>query len=294
MYSLANFFQEVSREGFFSQTQFANTPEPNSLCFAASKKYLIQANRNDAISSILTTVEFADLVSPGKGLVVLKEPEEAFYTLHNHLVSNCKMQPRLTPFIDSSARVHSTAYLDPYVWIGPNVEIGPGAIILSGSILRDNAVIGPNAVVGASGHFYKRYKNQLLNVLHAGGVLLEESVQVLAGAVISKSLHTDFTTIGKNSIISVKAHVGHGCKIGERCIITGNAQISGYTQIGDDVWIGPSATIGNLLKIDSKVRIETGSVVVEDLKEGERVSGSFAIKHCFNMMEYTKRKRGAR
>ena len=142
-------------------------------------------------------------------------------------------------------------------------------------------------------NFYKKYNDGMFKVLHAGGVWLQESAQVLAGAVVSKSLHTDYTIIGAESVISIKSHVGHGCIVGKRSIVAGNAQISGYTKVGDDVWIGPSATVGNLLTIGNNVCIEIGSVVVANLADGERVSGNYALSHSKNMMNYVRMKRSS-
>ncbi len=291
MHRLSEFFEYVIRDGTFNQTQFTNSDQQQSICFVAAEKYLHQVNKNPAITCVVTTEGFGDGINETKGLVISPTPEKAFYRLHNRLVSEFQMQPMLEPAVNSSALIHPTAHVDEYVSIGEDVEIGPGAVVLGGSILKQGVLVGPNAVIGAEGHFYKRYDGCIFRVLHAGGVLLEQGAQVLAGAVVSKALHTDFTIIGVESVISIKAHVGHGCKIGERCIIGGNAQISGYTELKNDVWIAPSVTIGSLISVGNNAAVETGSVVVESVKDGDRVSGNFAIDHRANMMNYVKAKR---
>lgn len=289
---MSEFFKHTERDGIFSQTQFANSAQQESVCFVAAKKYLHQVNENPAISCVMTTEELAGGVDSAKGLAISPTPEKAFYQLHNRLVCEFQMRPALEPFIDPSARIHPTAHVDEYVSIGPDVEIESGAVVLDGSILKQGVLVGPNAVIGADGHFYKRYDGHIFRVLHAGGVMLEQGAQVLAGGVISKALHTDFTVVGSESVVSIKAHVAHGCKIGHRCIIAGNAQVSGYTEVGNDVWIGPSATVGNLLKIGKGASIEVGSVAIESLDAGRRVSGNYAIDHRTNMMNYARKRRG--
>jgi UDP-3-O-[3-hydroxymyristoyl] glucosamine N-acyltransferase len=294
MHRLSDFFERTERDGSFLQTQFANSSQPGSVCFVAADKYLRQVNGNPAIACVVTTEALAGNVDVAKGLAISPTPEKAFYQLHNRLVSEFQMRPKLEPFVDPSARIHPSAYVDKYVCIGPEVVVEPGAVVLGGTILKRGALVGPNAAIGADGHFYKRYDGHIFRVLHAGGVVLEQNAQVLSGGVVSKALHTDFTVIGLESVVSIKAHVAHGCKIGHRCIIAGNAQVSGYTEMDNDVWIGPSATIGNLLKIGEGASIEVGSVIIENLDAGRRVSGNFAIDHRSNMMDFARKRRRGR
>lgn len=292
MYQLDAFFEKTIHNGCFLQTQFANTDQPHSLCFAANERYIKIATDNPAISAIVTTLKLAETLSTSKGLVALDAPEASFYHLHNALARDHQMRPDISPRIDESAQVHPTAHVDPYTQIGADVVIGPGAVIMNGSVLEDGVVIGPNAVIGADGHFFKRFGDDLVSVAHAGGVWLRRQSHVLASAVVSKSLHTDFTQIGAESVVSVKSHVGHGCCVGDRTIIAGASQISGYTQIGNDVWIGPGVTIGNLLKIGDNASIEAGSVVITNLADGARVSGNYAVAHTINMIEFARKRRG--
>lgn len=292
MHRLKNFFDVTDRDGSFVQTQFANTTQSNSLCFAATERYIDIARDNPAISAIITSPELVHRCRDDQAVAGVANPEKEFYRIHNEMAQNHQMRPALNPGIHETARIHKTASIDPYSQIDAHVEVGPNASVMSGSVLGENAVVGPNAVIGAEGHFFKRFDDNLVMVCHAGGVRLAAGAHVLAGAIVSKAMHTDFTEIGTQSVVSVKAHVGHGCKIGERTIIAGSAQISGYTSIGDDCWIGPSATVGNLLKVGNNVKIETGSVVIESLSDGARVSGNYAVKHATNMMEYARKRRG--
>ena len=283
----------VRRDGGFMQTQFATTDQKNSLCFARNRKFIDAANRNAAISCVITEPELAPLVSDSKGLWVSETPEEDFYRLHNELAIHHQMRPALDAGIDPSASIHPDAHVDDYTEIGPGVTVAAGAIVLAVTILREGVEVGPGAIVGADGHFYKRFGGHLFCVRHAGGVLAGKNAHILAGAIVSRSLHTDFTVIGSESVVSVKSHVAHGCHIGDRVIIAGASQVSGYTRIGDDAWIGPGCTIGNLLTIGSGVSVEAGSVVIENLENDARVSGNFAIPHGINMMRYV-RARGRR
>ncbi|MBV1931534.1 MAG: hypothetical protein KUG71_07440 [Porticoccaceae bacterium] len=291
MYKLSSFFKDTERDGEFSQTQFSNTSMSKSLCFIGKEQYLHQANKNDNVSAVIVSNKLANKVEPEKGLVVTDDPELSFYKLHNELHNYHNMNPAMPFGRGDNIAAHPTAIISEKTYIGSNVKIGPGAIIEDYCFIEDNVAIESGAIVGSAGHYYKNFHGRHFRVEHAGGVKLSQGVQILAGAVVSRSLHTDYTTVGEDSIISVKAHVGHGCQIGKRCVLTGNVQVSGFTRLGDDVWVGPSATIGNLLSIGSGSRIETGSVVVKNLPKDSRVSGNFAWEHRANVREYTKRLR---
>jgi UDP-3-O-[3-hydroxymyristoyl] glucosamine N-acyltransferase len=286
---LARFLENLRRDGAFRQTQFASADVPESLCFIGRAKYLRQANDNAAISCVITSPEFAPAVAPEKGLAVAADPERVFYELHNKLFYSGLMHPDLETGVDASADIHSSAVVAEHCYIGKGVTIGPGAVVEAYSHLGDGVEVGPGAIVGASGHFFKRYGGKLFKVAHAGGVWLEEDAHILAGAIVSKAVHTDFTRVGRESVISVGTHVGHGCKVGERCTLAGGVQVSGYTAIGNDVWIGPSAVIGNLLHVGDGVRVETGSVVVKNVAAGEVVSGNFAYSHRRHLREHARR-----
>lgn len=292
MYKLSSFFEAVYHDGLFLQTQFANTGMPQSLCYVAKEQYLHQANDNSNVVCIVVPESLASNVGSGKGVVIARNAEQTFYQLHNELFSQHNMRPKMDFYRSENVYIHPSAIVSERTHIGSNVHIGAGVIVEDYVHISDDVRIESGAILGSSGHYYKRYDNKLFRVEHAGGVWIEQGVQVLAGAVVSKSLHPDFTTIGEETVVSIQAHIGHGCKVGKRCTLTGGVQVSGFTTIGDDVWAGPSATIGNLRTIANATRIETGSVVIKDTLKGEHVSGNFAVNHRSNIRAYTKMLRG--
>jgi len=292
MYRLSRFFSDVFRDGEFKYTQFANTSMPDSLCYVAREEFLHQVNENPNISCVIAPEEIASGIASSKAVVIAEQAEQAFYYLHNELFLQHDMVPEMNFGRSKGARIHPSAIVSEKSYIGANVSVGPGVIIEEWSYIGDNVSIESGAIVGSSGHYYKKYDNKLLKVEHAGGVWLEEGVQVLAGAVVSKTLHTDFTRIGQDTVVSIKAHVGHGCVVGKRCTLTGNVQIAGFTTLGDDVWVGPSATIGNLLSIGNRARIEIGSVVIKNVPDDGRVSGNFAYAHREHLRAYAIKAKG--
>ena len=126
---------------------------------------------------------------------------------------------------------------------------------------------------------YQRSNSKIIEVVHAGGVHVQDRVTVDENSAISSAVFGGFTQIGQDTKISVRVHVGHGSSIGKRCLIASGVTISGSVIIGDNVWIGSGATISNEVRIGDWANVSIGSVVTKDVAPGQKVSGNFAIDH---------------
>ncbi|MGN1151821.1 MAG: hypothetical protein ACI4SN_06650 [Lachnospiraceae bacterium] len=49
--------------------------------------------------------------------------------------------------------------------------------------------------------------------------------------------------------------------------------------VGADSWVGVNATISNRIQVGNHARVSLGSVVTKDVKDGQTVTGNFAIDH---------------
>lgn len=85
--------------------------------------------------------------------------------------------------------------------------------------------------------------------------------------------------IGDNVKIDNLVHIGHGVKVKQNTMIVANSGIGGRTEIGENVWVGFASTIRNGLKVENNSRINMRAVVTKEVKEGQAVSGNFAIEH---------------
>src|SRR6218665_236828 len=193
---------DVYRDGQFERTDFAAAEVPQTLCLALTEKYLKIANANPAISCVVTSAEFAPLVRRDVGVVVADNPQPLFYRLHNELVLQHGMRPLLAEGIDASTRIHPSAVVEDGVSIGRNVVIEAGAIVKRNTVLEDGVLVAAGALIGVEGHFYKQFGDGLVRIEHGGGVLVRKGSQILAGAIIQKSLYPNFTEIGTDTVIS--------------------------------------------------------------------------------------------
>jgi UDP-3-O-[3-hydroxymyristoyl] glucosamine N-acyltransferase len=279
---LSDFFPqaEVIRDADFAWTMFPATPLPGSLCYALSEAVVDRVNRNTNIQAVITSKSMVHRVAGDKGIVVSESAELDYYQLHNRLVDSQQMPPLV-----GKRYISEDAYIDPGAYIGRNVHIEAGveisafAYIADNSIIGANTFIGPHAVIGARGMQCLKVDGKSFNIRYAGGVRLGSNCEVLAHAVVQKPYQPFFTDIGDHTKISVRANVGHGCRIGKNSMIAGNVTIAGNVCMGDNLWIGPSSTIADGLTIGDNVRIILGSVVVNHISDNQVVSGNFAIEH---------------
>ncbi|PTT48721.1 acetyltransferase [Aeromonas sp. HMWF016] len=90
--------------------------------------------------------------------------------------------------------------------------------------------------------------------------VLEEGVQVMAGAIIQAGTH-----IGPNSIVNTGAIVDHDCWVGGNNHIAPGAVLSGGVSTEDAVHIGTGAMLIQNIKIGSHTVVGAGATVIKDL-----------------------------
>ncbi len=279
---------DIVRDGSFFVLDEADTTTPGSLVYAQNLFYLQKAAENPCVSAILCPPSLAQELSKSSTAVIVAEnPRHRFFDLYVKLKALGKMLPQMDFGIGQDCRVHPSAVVSPNSWLGNRVVIGANTVIEDHCIVGDDVEIGPNVVIGAEGLLTIRQPDgRLLLVNHAGGVEIGAGCQILAGAIIAKSLFRRFTKIGQHCQIGIMANIGHGARVGEACVVSGNTVIAGRSQLGDRVWVGASASVAQGLSVGDGAQIKMGSVVVADVAPGGVVSGNFAVNHRINMTRY--------
>ena len=170
--------------------------------------------------------------------------------------------------------------------IGSNAKIHPTAIIYDNVIIGNNAKIHPYCVIGAGGFspFWEGEKQYIFP--HIGGVIIGDDVEIQAMTNIDRG-GIGNTIIGTNTKIDTQCHIGHNTRIGDGCTICAKTQTGGSNVIGDKVFIAPNVAIRTMgyiwaggsnkksdyITIGDGAFIGFGSLVVKDVKPGERVMG---------------------
>ncbi|UZP66738.1 acetyltransferase [Desulfovibrio mangrovi] len=102
----------------------------------------------------------------------------------------------------------------------------------------------------------------------AEDVLLEEGVQVMAGAMIITG-----SRIGANTIVNTRASVDHDCLIGAHCHLAPGTTLSGTVTVGDGSLIGTGASVIQGIRIGEHCVIGAGAAVIRDIPTGATATG---------------------
>jgi UDP-3-O-[3-hydroxymyristoyl] glucosamine N-acyltransferase len=273
---------KIIRNGRFENLGFFADDLPQKLIFIEGPKFVKAAQRANGAACILAAPDVSAMVAEAQGLAVSLQPRLDFWGIQRFLaLATTFYGPSFPTVIDPSATVHPRAWIsETNVTVGPAAEIGPNVMIHGGTSIGARVRIQAGAIIGAEGFQTVRTDDRLVQMVHAGGVAIHDDVEIFANAVVARAVFRQQTTLGRFSRIGNGAFVSHNVQIGSRSFVGHNAAVNGNTVIGDDVWIGPNATIANLLDIGSGASVSLGSVVIESVAPGARVSGPFAIDHA--------------
>lgn len=292
---LSNYYNntDIARDGIFNTLGYVDSSVENTLAYCDTFAYLRKANENENISCIMTKPDLAEHVSQNKGILISNRPRCTFYSLHNLLCKKENYGLQIEYGIGNNCSIHPSAIIAKQTMIGNNVTISENAVIKSGVSIGDNTFIDVGVTIGSQGLLYiiEEKKNNVIFIHHAGGVEIGNNVTILSHTTIVKSIHEGYlTSIGDNSIIGISTNIGHEAQIGKNVVMSSNCVIARRAQILEGAWIGPSSVIREHIIIGKFAQVKLGSIVVEDVKENQSVSGSFAVNHQINLRHHLKLK----
>jgi len=215
-----------------------------------------------------------------KCLIKVDNPKLVFINIvKRYFTEKIKPEIHSTVLIHPKAKIHHNVSIGPYTIIGKS-EIGENSIIHGHCYIYDNVKIRKNVIIyagciiGIEGFGFERDENGKWNKFpHVGGVIIEDNVEIQGMTNVDRGTLGN-TVIGKGTKIDTQCHIGHNNIIGEDTIITARTMLGGSNFIGNNCWISPCTTIRTGgIKIGNNSFIGTGSLIVKDVKENERVMG---------------------
>lgn len=264
-----------------------------SICtFLDSEKYINDIKEN--VSMLITTLDIYNRIKNEKnsyGFVIVPNPRIFFFELHNSLCNNNKyIREMFDTQIGDNCNISDLTYIsNKNVIIGNNVTIEEFVSIKENVIIGDNCKIGAGTVIGGTGFEFKHNNEEIISVIHVGGVKIDNNVEIQYNTTIDKAIYPwDNTVIGEYTKIDNLNHIAHACKIGKRVMIPAGSTIAGRVEIGDDSWIGINSTIRNGMKIGECARTNMGAVVTKNVEDNESVTGNFAIEHSLFIKKLKK------
>ena len=277
---LGNIRGKLVREGDFSALGRPKDWQPNRLVSIENEADLEILNQDKNISFVITSETFAKLVPENIGMLIVDEPNTVFRKIHSALVAMGGFYPDdFDNEISSDAVIHRTAVIsDRSVRIERNCRIGPKAFVGPQTVIEEDVSIGPGTILGAD------WSNPPLgdinvNLIRAGGIRIGKKAWIHANCVVERSIFSGLTEIGDYTYIDNLVSIGAGARTGKACLIVAAAVIGENASLGDEVWVGPNSLIADGVRIGRKGSVTLGSVVIEDIAAGKKVTGNFAIDH---------------
>ncbi len=245
--------------------------EEGDLVFVDHPKYYDKCIHS-AASFIIINKEME--VPPGKALLVVDQPFEAYTAIVRHFRP---FTPATVP-LSTSAQIGEGSFVFPNVFIGDHVVIGknciihPNVVILEHCVIGDNVVIQAGTVIGSDAFYYNTKKDRELwykKMISCGRVVIEDDVEIGAGCTIDRGVSND-TRIGKGTKIDNLVHIGHDTLIGNNCLFAAQVGIAGATTIEDGVVLWGQVGVSKTLTIGANAVVYAQSGVPASLK-GDKV-----------------------
>jgi len=182
-------------------------------------------------------------------------------------------------FIDEKCIVGERVCILPNSVIGKETQIGDDALIYPNVTVYHRCHVGKHViihsgvVVGSDGFGFVRVENSIEKIPQAGGVLIDDDVEIGANTTIDRGTLGN-TVIGKGTKIDNLVQIAHNVKIGEYCFLAGQSGVAGSTVIEDGVTIAGQVGIAGHLHIGAGAIIAAQAGVSKDIPTGAVVIGS--------------------
>jgi len=280
----------IHQNGVFDDLGYSNSKGKNVLTFCDNLNYLNIALVNNNISSIIIRKDLLIYIKDTtKGILLSENPRNSFFDIYNTMRENDLFNYKYKYGVGENLTISSSANISKKCYIGNNSVISDNVTIKDNVFIGENCFIDSGAVLGNDGILYMKKDDNNIFIRHTGIVVIGDNVTILANATIVKSVFPNMpTVVGDYSIIGIATAIGHEAKIGKNCRVLGNCVVAKNAQVGDGSIIGSSSVIRENLILGEKADVKAGSIVIKNVKDGEVVSGNFAMNHNLNVKNYFK------
>jgi UDP-3-O-[3-hydroxymyristoyl] glucosamine N-acyltransferase len=249
--------------------------EEGDLVFVDHPKYYEKCIRSSASFIIINKkTDFP----PGKALLIVDEPFEAYLKIVNHFRP---FTPSMKALSDSAAIgkytvIMPNAYIGNHVKIGERCVIHPNVTILDHCIIGDDVIIQAGSVIGSDAFYYNKKTNRAIHykkMTSCGRVIIENGVEIGAGCTIDRGVSGD-TIIGAGTKMDNMIHIGHDTIVGRNCLFAAQVGIAGATTIEDNVILWGQVGVSKTLTIGKDAVVYAQSGVKDSIAGGKVYFGS--------------------
>ena len=163
--------------------------------------------------------------------------------------------------------------------VGHGVMIHTHCVIREGCRIGDRVILQNNVVIGSDGFGYaKRQDNSWLKIRQAGVVIIEDDVEIGAGASIDRAT-IGSTIISKGTKIDNLVQIGHGSFVGQNTLLCAQVGLAGSTRIGNEVILSGQVGVAGHLEIGDRVVATAQTGIPNSVEAGKIISGYPAIEN---------------
>jgi UDP-3-O-[3-hydroxymyristoyl] glucosamine N-acyltransferase len=215
-----------------------------------------------------------------QNLIVTDQPKNVFFQIVNHFFADTPPPVQIggCSFISKSVRmgegvsIGCNCTIDGDIYIGDGVIIGNNVSIINRVTIGNDTVIHSGCVIGHDGFGWFDEGERHEMIRHIGGVNIGSDVLVGANTIVSRGALDD-TVIGDGCKIDGHTYIAHNVVLGCNVIVVGHTSFGGSVEVGQGAYISTSNII-NQMKIGEGAFVGYGSVVIRNVKAGDRVVGN--------------------
>ncbi len=174
--------------------------------------------------------------------------------------------------IGARVALHAGAFIGRDSVLGDDCEVWPNAVIRNGCTLGSRVKIHSCAVIGREGFGYYFDGRAHIRIPHAGGVLIEDDVEIGACTCVDRAKFGN-TIIGQGSKFDNQVQVAHNCRIGRYNIFAGQTGVSGSFRSGDYCILGARVGAFDNLTIGRNVQVGGLACITKDLPDNMKAAG---------------------
>lgn len=255
--------------------------------------------RATCAGACFTTATLMKYLEPNVPAFVVPDPYNAFVTVARALFPHALRPSSLSePGTAAGAHVHSSARLEngvtvePGAVIGQRAEIGSGTVIgatavvgtevrigrdcsigagsvITDALIGDRVVIHAGCKIGQAGFGFVRHESKYVKVPQVGRVIIQDDVEIGAGATIDRGTIRD-TVVGEGSKIDNLVQVGHNVSIGRCCVVAAQSGISSSSTLEDFVALSWGVGVSDYVTIGEGAQLGGASNILADVPPGAR------------------------
>lgn len=162
--------------------------------------------------------------------------------------------------IAAGARIHAGCFVGDWCGVGIDTVLFPGVVLYPRTVIGARCRVHSGAVLGADGFGYVWDGNRRVKIPHAGGVRIDEDVEIGANTCIDRAMVGEThlaegvklddlvmvghnVKLGRHTVVAGQAGFAGSSKAGERCVLAGQVGVRDHSELADDVHLGGQAGV---------------------------------------------------